>query len=177
VAGRARGGFARGRGNMVTRKAVVRPIFWRAPHFRRRSKTSATNCARRCSALRMKEVRCGRTCRGLHHRVTKTRAKSAGRTKMTRSLSNTIDVRRRTFGVRNGGDRKIRRCKCRANRVVRFSATCSGHPGFGLVARNVRFDSRIGETSLSIALRLWPARRAGSSGGEICSQWHRTASN
>jgi hypothetical protein len=108
---------------MVTRKAVVRPIFWRAPHFRRRSKTSATNCARRCSALRMKEVRCGRTCRGLHHRVTKTRAKSAGRTKMTRSLSNTIDVRRRTFGVRNGGDRKIRRCKCRANRVVRFSAT------------------------------------------------------
>jgi len=103
---------------MVTRKAVVRPIFWRAPHFRRRSKTSATNCARRCSALRMKEVRCGRTCRGLHHRVTKTRAKSAGRTKMTRSLSNTIDVRRRTFGVRNGGDRKIRRCKCRANRVV-----------------------------------------------------------
>ena len=88
---------------MVTRKAVVRPGFWRAPHFQRRSKTSATNCARRCSALRMKEVRCGRACRGLHHRVTKTRAKSAGRTKMTRSLSNTIDVRRRNFGVRNGG--------------------------------------------------------------------------
>ena len=108
---------------MVTRKAVVRPIVLRAPHFRWRSKTSATNCARRCSVLRMKEVRCGRACRGLHHRVTKTRAKSAGRTKMTRSVSSMMDVGRHDFGVRNGGDRKIRRCKRRANRVVRFSAT------------------------------------------------------
>jgi hypothetical protein len=39
---------------------------------------------------------------GPHHRVTKTRAKSAGRTKMTRSLSNTMDLRRRNFGLRNG---------------------------------------------------------------------------
>jgi hypothetical protein len=98
----------------------------------------------------MKEVRCGRTCRALHHRVTKTRAKSAGRTKMTRSLSNTIDVRRRNFGVRNGGDRKIRRCE-----------SCCPIPGnarailnFSLVARYLRVDSCGGETSLSIALRL-----------------------
>lgn len=121
MAGRASGGFARGRGNMVTRKAFVRPIFRRAPHFRRRSKTASASCARRCPALYERRFRSRRACRGQPHGVTKTGAKSAGRTKMTRSVSSMMDVGRHDFGVRNGGDRKIRRREYRANRVVRFS--------------------------------------------------------
>lgn len=93
---------------MVTRKAFVRSILQRVPQFRRRSKTSATNCVRRCSVLRMKDNSAAGAGVGPHHRVTKTRAKSAGRTKMTRSLSDTMDVGR-NFGTSAGAMAAVER--------------------------------------------------------------------
>jgi hypothetical protein len=49
-------------------------------------KTSAANRVLRCSPSHMNDKRRARARRGPSHRVTKTGAKSAGRTKMTRSL-------------------------------------------------------------------------------------------
>ena len=126
---------------MVTRKAFVRPILWHVPQFRRRSKTSATNCARRCSVLHMKDKSTAGAQSRAASRRNETRAKRAGRTKMTRSLSNTFDVRRCNFRCahRAQGNRTIRcrrdmiriaRCDSRrrvpANQVV--APRCEANP-------------------------------------------------
>jgi hypothetical protein len=101
---------------MVTRKAFVRPILWHVPQFRRRSKTSATNCARRCSVLHMKvESTVGAQSRAASRR-NETRAKRAGRTKMTRSLSNTFDVRRCNFRCAHRAQ-GIRTIRCRRDMI------------------------------------------------------------
>jgi hypothetical protein len=98
------------------------------------------------------------------HGVTKTGAKSAGRTKMTRSVSSMMDVGRHDFGAaieRSGAANVVRI-------VLRDSLKRAGLAEFTLVvgrAISVRVDSRAGENPLSIA-QLWPMGGTGPSDGE-----------
>jgi hypothetical protein len=91
---------------------------------------------------------------GPHHRVTKTRAKSAGPTKMTRSLLGTMDVRRRNFecamaALERSGTANVARI------VLSDSWQRSGCFSNAVWSRDdVRGVSHVGEIPYSIALRL-----------------------
>jgi hypothetical protein len=100
----------------------------------------------------MKDNSAVRARRGLHHRVTKTRAKSAGRTKMTRSLSNTMDVRRCNFRCAHralGGRTIICRGMWFELRFAILGDACRQISSSRDAAWQIRR-----EVSLSIALRL-----------------------
>jgi hypothetical protein len=93
-----------------------------------------------------------RTRVGPHRRVTKTGAKSAGRTKMTRSLRTRLMSGVVIFIARRAIERSV------AGDVARIALCNSRRRVSGRQIRigraMTRSESRVGEISLSIALRL-----------------------
>ena len=129
VTGPARGGFALGRGNMVTRKASLRPLPQRIGRLRRRSNL--------CDKLRTplfrlayeRLIRRPRARGGPHPRVTKAGAKKCRPHKNDAIASNTIDVRRRNFRCAHrtqavSNDQLLRGFA--SSRALRFAATHVG---------------------------------------------------